>query len=273
VVVTSRPPHRPMPRGAVPSRSPHPRRRGRRRRWPRLLARLLAVVVALLLALGAAGVVYLSTLPGVGDAEARVAGVLRPTRGSDTGLPVPPRVGRAVVAIEDERFYSHHGIDLVGMLRAAHVDLAHGSPLQGGSTITQQLAKALYVTDNHTPGAKLRMMGLAIKLELRYSKAEILEMYLNSIYYGDGQWGVAQASHTYVGRSPRALDWAQASLLAGLPQAPSAYDPTRHFTLAHARQRQVLDALVRTGALSPATADAAYVEVAVGTGGTGGHGS
>ncbi len=82
-------------------------------------------------------------------------------------------------------------------------------------------------------------------------------MYLNSIYYGDGQWGVAQASHTYFGRSPQALTWAQASLLAGLPQAPSAYDPTRHITLARARQRQVLAALVRAGVLSRQAAIAA----------------
>ncbi len=253
MVVMYCPSHRPV--GAVPSRP----QRGRRR-WPRLFIRLIAVVVALLLVLSAAGVVYLSTLPGVGDAEARVGVVLRPTRGRDTGLPVPTRVGQAVVAIEDERFYRHHGIDLVGVLRAAHVDLAHGAALQGGSTITQQLAKALYVTDNHTLGAKLRMMGVAVKLELRYSKAQILEMYLNSIYYGDGQWGVTQASRTYFGRSPRALDWTQASLLAGLPQAPSAYDPTRHIALAHARQQQVLNALVRTGVLSRATADVAATE-------------
>jgi len=254
VVVTSRPPRAALAR---PRRPPRPPRPCRRRRWLRLYARLLAAVVILLLVLGAVGVVYLVTLPDVGDAEARVAGVLHPTRGSDTGLPVPARVGRAVIAIEDERFYHHHGIDVVGVARAAHVDLAHGSPLQGGSTITQQLAKALYVTDNHTLGAKLRLIGLAVTLERRYSKAEILEMYLNSIYYGDGQWGVAQASHTYFGRSPQALTWAQASLLAGLPQTPSAYDPTRHITLARARQRQVLAALVRAGVLSRQAAIAA----------------
>ncbi len=253
MVVTSRSPR------AVPTRP-------RRRRWSRLLARVLAVVATLLLVPGVAGAAYLSTLPAIGDAETRVAGVLRPAGGSDTGLPVPARVGQAVVAIEDERFHRHHGIDVVGVLRAAHVDLVHGSALQGGSTITQQLAKALYVTDDHTVGAKLRMMGVAVKLELRYSKAQILEMYLNSIYYGDGQWGVAQASHIYFGRSPQSLDWAQASLLAGLPQAPSAYDPTRHIALAHARQRQVLDALVRTGMLSHATADAAATEPLGGSG-------
>ncbi len=163
MVVTSRPPRAALAR---PRRPPRPPRPCRRRRWLRLYARLLAAVVILLLVLGAVGVVYLVTLPDVGDAEARVAGVLHPTRGSDTGLPVPARVGRAVIAIEDERFYHHHGIDVVGVARAAHVDLAHGSPLQGGSTITQQLAKALYVTDNHTLGAKLRLIGLT-RLRLR----------------------------------------------------------------------------------------------------------
>lgn len=234
---------------------------GRKPGWGKgLKALLLAAIMAALLGAGAS-LVILATLPDVGDAEARVAEVLRAHDGIDTGLPLPGKVARSVVAIEDRRFYVHHGIDLVSLLRVAWSTLTTGSP-QGGATISQQLAKVLYVEDDHTLKAKLRMMGLAVKLELRYSKAEILEMYLNGIYYGDGHWGVAQASRGYFGKAPEALDWAEASLLAGLLQAPSAYDPTKHFDLARQRQQHVLAALVRGGVLTQAEADASYAELA-----------
>jgi len=232
-----------------------------RRRYARA-RRLLPWLLVLLLVPAIAGALFLATLPDVGDAEARVAAVLRAHRGPDTGLPVPSRIGRAIVAVEDERFYGHHGVDITGLVRAMRADLAQGAARQGGSTITQQLAKALYVRDDHSPGAKLRMIGMALKLERRYTKARILEMYLNVIYFGDGQWGVARASRAYFGKAPGHLDWAEASLLAGLPQAPSAYDPVRHFALARARQRHVLDTLVRAGLLSAPAARATYAELA-----------
>ncbi len=221
-------------------------------------ALLLAAIIAALLG-AAAALVALATLPDVGDAEARVAEVLRAHEGTDTGLPLPGKVAQSVVSIEDRRFYVHHGIDPVSLLRVAWSTLSTGSP-QGGATISQQLAKVLYVEDDHTLGAKLLTAGLAIKLEFRYSKAEILEMYLNGVYYGDGYWGIAQASRGYFSKSPEELDWAEASLLAGLLQAPSAYDPTKHFDLARQRQQNVLAALVRDGVLTQAEADASYAE-------------
>ncbi len=224
-------------------------------------ALLLVTVIAVLFG-AAASIVGLAALPDVADAETRVSEVLQAHDGIDAGLPLPGKVAQSVVAIEDRRFYSHRGIDLVSVLRVAWSTLTTGSP-QGGATISQQLAKVLYVEDDHTLGAKLRMMGLAVKLELRYSKAEILEMYLNGIYYGDGHWGIAQASRGYFGKAPEALDWAEASLLAGLLQAPSAYDPTKHFDLARQRQQHVLAALVRDGVLTQAAADAAYAELTV----------
>ncbi|MHB8618345.1 MAG: transglycosylase domain-containing protein [Chloroflexota bacterium] len=195
----------------------------------------------------------------MGDAEARVTGILRAHGGVDTGLPVPVRVGQAVVAIEDRRFYFNHGFDPISLVRAAWSELTTGK-LGGGATLSQQLAKVLYVPNDHTVGRKLEVAALAVKLEMRYSKPRILEMYLNAIYYGDGQWGIAQASQAYFGKSPSALDWAQSSLLAGLPRAPSAYDPLRHFNLARRRQREVLAALVRAGTLARAQATAAYAE-------------
>jgi len=208
----------------------------------------------------AAGALFLAMLPNVGDAEARVATVLAAHGGTDTGMPPPRKVGQAIIAIEDRRFYQNHGIDVVSVVRAVWDVLTTGSP-QGGATISQQLAKALYVPDDHTVGAKLRTAGVAVKLDLEYSKPQILEMYLNAIYFGDGQWGVAQASRAYFGRPPEDLDWAEASLLAGLPQAPSIYDPTRHFDLARQRQQDVLAAMVDTGVLSANEAHAAYAEL------------
>jgi penicillin-binding protein 1A len=217
---------------------------------------VLAVLALLLLA---AGTTFLATLPDTGEAELRVARLLQTHHGRAVGLPVPVRIGEAAVAIEDERFVSHHGVDLLGLLRASYVDLTSGAR-QGGSTITQQLAKALYLPDDHTIGTKLKLLGLALKLEHRYSKARILQMYLNVVYFGDGQWGIMQASRTYFGKDPGTLDWAQASLLAGLLQAPSAYEPFQHFARARRRQRAVLNALVDGGIISPAVADASYAE-------------
>ena len=127
----------------------------------------------------------------------------------------------------------------------------------GGSTIPQQLAKQLYPHGGGVLGT-LEEIGLGVKLSLAYSHEQVLTMYLNSIYYGHGYWGVVAAARGYFGVSPRRLTWGEASLLAGLPQAPSAYDPLRHPRLARMRQRHVLDQLVADGHLSPAAAHAAF---------------
>jgi membrane peptidoglycan carboxypeptidase len=129
----------------------------------------------------------------------------------------------------------------------------------GGSTIAQQLAKQLYGHGSGL-GETLREVGLGVKLSLRYTKPQILDMYLNAVYYGHGYWGDVAAANGYFGRAPYALDWAQASLLAGLPQAPSAYDPLEHLQLAKERQHHVLDRLVANGYLTKAEANAAYAQ-------------
>lgn len=204
-----------------------------------------------------AGLIFLATLPSVADAPARTDAILQAHHGVAADLSPDAKVAEAVVAVEDRRFYQHHGIDSLGLLRAGWDLLITGSP-HGGATITEQLAQALYVPDDGSVGAELRKMGIAFKLEQRYSKARILAMYLNAIYFGDGQWGVAQASRAYFGSAPAALTWGEAALLAGLPNAPSAYDPTRHYALSRQRERLVLIALVRDGALTTAEADAIY---------------
>jgi membrane peptidoglycan carboxypeptidase len=168
---------------------------------------------------------------------------------------VSPILRDAVVATEDERFYHHHGIDILGVIRALPYDLTHLSYAQGASTITEQVAKALYLGGNdHSPWRKLEDAALALKLESRYTKSQILAAYLNSAYFGEDAYGIWAASERYFGRPPRSLDAAEASLLAGLVQAPSAYDPVRHPSLARVRQVEVLRSLVRNGFLTEAEA-------------------
>jgi membrane peptidoglycan carboxypeptidase len=219
----------------------------------------IASLAALSAALTVAGAVYLSGLRGVDGAEARVRAILAAHGGAPGSMPPPARLGKAVVAVEDENFYSNVAIDILdGAGRAALAVIQRGGD-PGGSTIGQQLAKTLYPHGGGL-GGTLEEIGLAVKLSLQYSKDRILNMYLNSVYYGNGYWGQVAAAHGYFGLSPRRLGWGQASLLAGLPQAPSAYDPERHPTLARHRQLHTLDQLVDNRDLTQAQADAALRE-------------
>ena len=191
--------------------------------------------------------------------QARVQSRLRGTGGKALRLDqIAPILREAVVATEDERFYHHYGIDIIGVIRALPYDLVHLSFAQGASTITEQVAKLLYLDGNdHTLWRKLEDAALALKLEGRYSKEQILAAYLNSAYFGEGAYGVWAASERYFAVQPRRLDTSQATLLAGLIQAPSAYDPISHPAAARARQVEVLRSLVRDGFLSEEEAAAA----------------
>ncbi len=230
-----------------------------RRTLRRLLNRLMVTLLALSIACAAVGALFLASLPSVTDAQARTTQVLSDHGGMDTGLPLPDKFTQAIVATEDRRFYEHPGVDPVSLVKAAWDTATKGAP-RGGATIAQQLAKNLYVPDDESIITKLDQIGMGVKLEISYSKEQILQMYIDAIYYGDGQWGIVQASQHYFGKNPDELDWAEASLLAGLPQAPSAYAPTTHFNLAKQRQRRVLDALVTAGKLTAVQADEAYAE-------------
>ena len=180
--------------------------------------------------------------------------------GQDARGPIPDKLVRAIVAVEDQRFYAHHGIDMRGVSRAAFGLLRGQRGDQGGSTISQQLAKRLYGGGDGI-ATTVSQVGLALKLEMKYDKKQILEMYLETAYFGDGQWGSEAACATYFRKTCDRLDWGEASLLAGLLQAPSRYDPTRHFTLARVRQRHVLDRLVAAGGLTRTQADVAFAEL------------
>lgn len=172
-----------------------------------------------------------------------------------TDIPVVMR--EAVIATEDERFYSHHGIDVRGIARAAVANYQHEQITQGASTITQQLARRLFLSDRRTMTRKIQEALLAIEIERDYSKDEILERYLNLVYFGAGAYGVQAASHAYFGTDVSKLTLPQASLLAGLIAAPSLYSPYNDLNAAKERQRHVLDRMVEGGYITASQADAA----------------
>jgi penicillin-binding protein 1A len=163
---------------------------------------------------------------------------------------VPKYVLNAFVAAEDTRFYQHEGIDLYGIARAFLKNIEHGAIVQGGSTITQQVAKSFYLSSEKTYGRKIKEAILAYKIDKYLKKYEILNLYLNQIYLGHGTYGIEAASQCYFGKSARDLNVAEASLLAGLPKAPSKYSPFVNPEKAQQRQHYVLTRMLTT-ATSP----------------------
>jgi len=167
---------------------------------------------------------------------------------------VPQALRDAVVATEDHRFYSHWGIDPIGIMRAIVQNYRRGRIVEGGSTITQQLTKVLFLTPDKSLERKLKEAVLAIELERRYSKDRILEMYLNQVYFGHGAYGVEAAARTYFGKSVSELNVREAALLAGLPRAPTSYSPFEHEDAAKRRREVVLRRMAEYGALKDADA-------------------
>ncbi|MCL5773182.1 MAG: PBP1A family penicillin-binding protein [Firmicutes bacterium] len=173
---------------------------------------------------------------------------------------IPYYMKASIIAIEDRRFYEHHGIDFIGILRALKSDIRHERVTQGASTITQQLARNIFLTPKVSLKRKIQEALLAIEIEKNYSKDEILELYLNQIYFGSGAYGIEAAAHTYFGKKASNLDLAECSVLAGLPQAPSVYSPHVNFKMSKERQKQVLKWMVTMGYISQEQADDAYNE-------------
>lgn len=191
-----------------------------------------------------------------------IDGATLATYGNRYGNPVevrdlPDYVGQAFVSIEDRRFYDHFGIDLVGIMRAAWTNLTAGRIAEGGSTITQQLAKNLFLSPERNFGRKIEEVLLAIWLEFKFDKQQILSLYLNRIYFGSGLYGIDAAARNYFGTDPRRLNLYEAAVLAGLPKAPSRYNPMVDPVRAAERANVVLDAMVSTGALKKARAERA----------------
>lgn len=149
----------------------------------------------------------------------------------------------AIVAVEDRRFYEHGAIDGISLLRATLSNVKAGRIVQGGSTITQQLAKNLYFTGEKTMMRKVEEMFVAYEIEKNYTKEEVLELYVNIIYYGDGHYGIKEACEGYFNKQPHELSFDEATLLAGLPQAPSRYALSTNYQAAKKRQIQVIASL------------------------------
>ncbi len=184
------------------------------------------------------------------------------TRGDMGGASVPLKempsyLPKAFIAIEDRRFYSHFGIDPLGLARAVVANVIRRGVSQGGSTITQQLAKNLFLTQERTMSRKLQEALLAIWIEHKFSKAEILELYLNRVYFGAGAYGVEAASQRYFGKTARQVSLSEAALLAGLIKSPSRLAPTRNYDGAERRSQVVLTAMVDSGVIGQEFAKAA----------------
>ncbi|MGB4984864.1 MAG: biosynthetic peptidoglycan transglycosylase, partial [Erysipelotrichaceae bacterium] len=166
----------------------------------------------------------------------------------------------AVVSVEDRYFYQHNGINIVSMAKALFLNVSNKEIVTGGSTISQQLVKNIFLTQDQTFERKIAEIFITLKLENIYTKDEILELYINNNYYGDGFYGIKQASIGYFHKSPSSLDLAHSSLLAGLPNAPSVYQLSSGFDLAKKRQRIVLDKMIENKCLTKEEADKVFNE-------------
>lgn len=227
--------------------------------------RLAALMVWAVIAVGGVLAFYAYDLP---DVDKALAATRRPTitiRASDNshlmtlgdihGLPVglnelPPALSQAVLATEDRRFYAHFGLDLIGLARAAYANIRAGRIVQGGSTLTQQVAKNLFLTPRRTLKRKVQELLLALWLEQKFSKDQILTVYLNRVYLGAGTYGVEAASRRYFRKPAKQLTTYEAAMLAGLLKAPSRYNPVANPKRAKERTNQVLSNMVAAGYLS-----------------------
>ncbi|MEX2416403.1 MAG: PBP1A family penicillin-binding protein [Paenibacillaceae bacterium] len=173
---------------------------------------------------------------------------------------IAPSIVQATLAIEDHRFYDHHGIDLRGLARAVAVNVQHMSKVQGASTLTQQLARNLYLNHDRTWSRKINEATLAIQLEMRFTKDEILEKYLNQIYYGHATYGIQAAAQLYFAKDASDLSLAESALLAGVPKGPKYYSPYMDRNNAKKRQQTVLYTMVQHGFITSEEAKLAYAE-------------
>ena len=251
-------------------------RRAGKHRWRWRLARW-GLLLSLWGVIAAAGIVawVALTLPPTSDlsmAERRpsvtllgINGALIATYGDLFGEPLrltdlPPYVPEAVIATEDRRFYHHWGIDPLGLIRAAYTNYRAGHVVQGGSTITQQLAKNLFLTPERTLRRKLHEALLAVWLEHKFTKQQLLEIYLNRVYLGAGTYGIDAAAHRYFDKSARQLSVYEAAVIAGLLKAPTRFSPARDREEAAKRAEQVLANMVDAGYLTPAQAGEAAAQ-------------
>jgi penicillin-binding protein 1A len=260
---------RPGGGGKPPARKKRPRKARKARQKRSLIGRAVywSLVLGLWLVIGAVGVIGWTGahLPPIQSLEipkrppsiqiVDANGRTLATRGDNGGavLPLkqlPSYVPKAFIAIEDRRFYEHYGVDPWGIARAAVANILYRGVAQGASTITQQLAKNLFLTQERTIHRKLQEAMLAIWLERKFSKTQILELYLNRVYFGAGAYGIEQAAQRYFGKPAKEMSLPEAALLAGLVKSPSRLAPTRNFDGAEQRAHIVLAAMASLGFIS-----------------------
>lgn len=229
------------------------RRPGRLRRWlRRTIAAICVVLVAVVLVAG----VIMAITPSVGTAWSIARAQARSHHSAFPGPPVPAKFSSALIATEDHRFGSEPGVDPFAIGRVLFAGLTGGGD-QGGATLYQQLAKLLYTPGQGGIPIEVKQIALAIKLKYTYSDPQILRMYGAIVYFGHGFYGLRAASCGYFGRRPGDLSWPQAAVLAGLVQAPSAYDPLEFPALTRSREQHVIHRLVATKVLTRHQAAAA----------------
>lgn len=254
-------------------------RRPQRKKTPLWKKLFMALVVIMVICVAGAGAGFLlsitGTLPDVSQTLSPAASsqiydckgrLITTVHAEQNRLPVkladtPKDLQNAFIAAEDIRFYKHHGIDPIGIARAVVSNIRHRDATgQGGSTITQQLARNAFLTQEQTLKRKLLEAVLAVEIENKYTKAEILEMYMNQIYFGQGAYGVQTASHVYFGKDVKDLNLAQCAMLAGLPNSPNYYSPFHNLQAAKYRQGVVLDQMAKYGYISQEQANEAKAQ-------------
>ncbi|MDH6374804.1 1A family penicillin-binding protein [Paenibacillus sp. PastF-3] len=244
----------------------------RKSRFRRLFRLLVAMIILFLLTTGALlGYLYQKDLPPIGD---DVRSKLLDSRGNILATftsdgrsrepvklsQISPLLIEATLAVEDRKFYEHSGFDMKGMARAVLVNLEEGNRTQGASTLTQQLARNLYLSHEKTWTRKAKEALYTMQLEMKYSKDEILNMYLNNIYYGHGAYGIEAASQMYFGKSAVDLDLAESTMLAGIPKGPTNYSPYNHLDNAKKRQKIILTVMTNLGEITQEEAGKAVQE-------------
>ena len=221
------------------------------------------IVLVLLIAIVIVGIVVLANGYGLyKDAleEMSLEDKVKEIREDEDFVPLtslPIEYQQAVIAVEDHRFKEHGAIDLIAIGRAIWVNITNLELREGGSTITQQVAENLYfIEDNNNPiKRKVAEIFMAFKLESEYSKDDILEMYVNTIYFGDGYYGIKQACNGYLDKEPQNMTLYESTMMAGIPNAPSVYAPTVNPDLTRKRQEKVIDSMVEYGYLTQEEAD------------------